>query len=90
MQDILNTETAVLTEGEKVSCEEKVTIYECEIALKSMEKNKSPVSDGINVDFCKLIWNDVKHYLNHAITLSFEHGHLTYLQKQGVIILIPK
>jgi len=46
-------ELSLLTEGEKVSCEGKLTIYECEIALKSMKNNKSPGSDGINVEFYK-------------------------------------
>ena len=55
-----------------------------------MENNKSPGSDGINVEFYKLFWNDVKHYLIDSIYFYFEHGYLTDLQKQGVISLTPK
>ena len=51
LQDILNTEISLLTEGEKVSCEGKLTIYECEIALKSMENNKYP-GQMASISFC--------------------------------------
>ena len=34
--------------------------YECGLALKEMQNNKSPGSDGITVEFYKIFWNDIK------------------------------
>ena len=55
-----------------------------------MNNNKSPGSDGINTEFYKLFWNDIKTYLIKSLNYSLQIGELTALQKQSIINLIPK
>jgi exonuclease III len=56
----------------------------------SCTDNKSPGSDGLNNNFYKHFWHDIKHLLINSINHSLEHGQLSITQKQGIISLIPK
>ena len=55
-----------------------------------MKNDKSPGSDGITVEFYKTFWDDLNQYLVDSLNFSFVNGHLTDLQKQGILSLIPK
>ena len=55
-----------------------------------MKNEKSPGSDGITVEIYKTVWDDLNQYLVDSLNVSFVNGHLTDLQKQGIISLIPK
>ena len=77
-------------ETDKEICEGLITELECAKALKDMQNNKSPGSDGITVEFYKMFWNTIKKYYVSSINYSFEAGSLTELQKQSIITLIPK
>ena len=79
-----------LNDTEKRNCEGKITENECLKALKEMKNNKGPGSDGLTVEFYKMFWNTIKQYYVNSINYSYENGHLTELQKQGIITLIPK
>ena len=79
-----------LTEEDKESCEGLITDSECIIAIKSMNNNKSPGTDGITCEFYKLFWNDVGKYLISSLNYSYSIGKLTALQKQSIITLLPK
>ena len=52
-----------------------------------MKNNKSHGSDGLTVEFIKCF--ETQYYVN-SINYSYENGHWTELQKQGIITLIPK
>jgi len=60
LNNILNTEVDKLSDDQREICEGKRILCEC--ALKGMENNKSPGSDGISVEFYKLFWHDIKQY----------------------------
>ena len=79
-----------LDDKQKQRCEGKLTVHECSLALLNMNNNKSPGSDGLTTEFYKIFWNDIKNYLVNSINTSYDSGHLTQLQKQGIISLIPK
>ena len=79
-----------LTEDEKNSIKGPVSEYECASALKAMQNNKSPGSDGITTEFYKLFWSDIKSYYVKSLNYSFENGDMTVMQKQGLISLLPK
>ena len=86
----LSTLLKKLDETEKQTCEGLITELECAKALKGMQNNKSPGSDGITVEFYKIFWNTIKQHYIRSINYSFEEGSLTELQKQSIITLIPK
>lgn len=59
-------------------------------ALKQLNKNKSPGSDGITPEFYLTFWNDLQTIFFESIMFSLDHGSLTEEQKVGIITLIPK
>ena len=72
-------------EEEKISIESQITEYECACALRDMNNNKNPGSDGITTEFFKIFWKDLKSFYVKSFNYSFENGSLTTLQKQGII-----
>ena len=54
-----------------------------------MKNNKSLGSHGITTEFYKIFWNDEKSYHIKSLN-SFENGNMTAVQKQGLILLLPK
>ena len=53
------------------------------LALKEMQNNKNPGSEGITIDFSKIFWNDIKTHLINSLYYSFNNENLTTLQKQS-------
>ena len=47
----------VLSQEIAKTCEGVMSIHEYEIALKTMEKNKTPGTDGLTPEFCCYFWN---------------------------------
>ena len=62
MKQMSNNITLELNEEDKFSIEGKITEYECTCALREMNNNKSPGSDGITTEFYKIFWNDIKSF----------------------------
>ena len=79
-----------LDEDSKASCEGLLNVNECLNALKTMEANKSPGSDGFPAEFYKVLWSDIAPFLVNAINCSFQKGLLSVMQRQGIISLLPK
>jgi len=53
-------------------------------------KNKSPGYDGFTVNFFKMFWKQIGHFVVRAINYGFNNGCLSITQKQGVVTCIPK
>ena len=68
-----------LNQLEQDSCEGLLTKSECLKALKEMDSNKTPGSDGLPAEFYKMFWNDID-----------QTGQLSVSQKREIIKLIPK
>ena len=77
-----------LTEQE--SCEGLLTKTECLNALKNMECNKTPGSDGLPAEFYKVFWNDIADFFMKAINQAYHAGQPSVTQRRGIIKLIPK
>ena len=72
---------AVLNNEQKINCEGDLFEYECACSLKAMKNNKSPGSDGITIEFYKILWNDIKVYLINSLNYSLQIGNLTDFQR---------
>ena len=79
-----------LTDDEKNSIEGPVSEYECAAALKAMQNNKSPCSDGITTEFNKIFWSDIKSYYVKSLNYSFENGDMTVMQKTRINFIASK
>ena len=71
-------------------CEGALTEKECLAALKTMESNKTPVTDGLPAKFLNVFWKDISSFLIAALHYSFESRRLSISQRRGSIKLIPK
>ena len=80
----------VLSNEEGYSIEGLLTEQECLNALKEMEPDKSPGTDGLPSDFYQMFWNEVSKPLLEALNYGCEIGQLSISQKWGIIKLIPK
>ena len=81
--NILSNEMAQTLEG-------KLTYQEALSALKNMKNHKSPGTDGFTAEFFKFFWKDVGAFSIRAINSSFDKGKLSIIQKQGIILILPK
>ena len=72
----------MLSEGQKQSCEDEISLEELESVLNSLQSNKSPGNDGLPIEFYKTCWN-----LNNE---SFKFGEMPSSQRKAVINLIEK
>ena len=79
----------VLSNEERYSIEGLLTEQECLNALKEMEPDKSPGTDGLPSEFYQMFWNEVSKPLLEALNYGFEIGQLSISQKRGIIKLIP-
>ena len=79
-----------LTEEQKILCEGNITLVELKEVLKNMKHDKSPGIDGIPVEFYKVFWNDLGHFLFRSLKSSFYTNELSITQKRGIITCIPK
>ena len=79
-----------LNQIEQDSCEGSLTRAECLKALKEMDSNKTPGSDGLPAEFYKIFWNDIADFLLGSINYAYKTGQLSVSQKCGIVKLIPK
>ena len=59
----LNSNIPKLSEEDKQSCEEKLSIEDYLDALKKLSNDKFPGSDGLTTNFSKFFWNNIKELL---------------------------
>ena len=89
--DLFFSENDTVLSNEERNCiEGLLTELECLNALKDMEPDKSPGTDGLPSEFYQMFWNDVSKPLLDALNYGFEIGKLSISQKRGIIKLIPK
>ena len=85
-----NLEIPQLTEDMSDKLEGPLTYEECNEALSSFSRGKSPGEDGFTAEFYikffDILGEDLVRSLNHA----YEKGELSISQHRGVITLLPK
>ena len=79
-----------LTNEEQLVCEGLLKREECLEALKSMNSEKTPGTDGLPCEFYKIFWNDLADILISAFNYAYETGTLSVSQRRGIVKLIPK
>ena len=79
-----------LEENDKLACEGKITIDECEQVIKTMNNNKSPGIDGLPCEFYKVFWKEIKFVFVKSLNYNYENGKMSNTQRQSIITLLPK
>lgn len=70
--------------------EGEITLEEAGFALKNMKNNKSPGTDGFTAEFFKCFWGKIGVFVVRALNAGFRRGELSSVQKEGMIVSIPK
>ena len=72
-----------LNQIEQDSYEGSLTRAECLKALKEMDSNKTPGSDGLPAEFYNIFWNDIADFLLGSINYAYKKGNYPYLRSVG-------
>ena len=87
---LINQSGIQVPESIKQDQDNQILICELEEAIRTMNNNKTPGSDGIPVDFYKVFWSSLKIPFYQMMVYTFEQGMLHESARQGVLNLIPK
>ncbi|XP_071150121.1 uncharacterized protein [Mytilus edulis] len=79
-----------LSESESDACEGEITEEECTEAIFKMKLNRAPGLDGLNVEFYRKFWVELKTLIVSTFNYCFTKGQMSNTQKIGVISLIYK
>ena len=75
---------------QRISCEGKITIEECERTLGSFETGKTPGSDGIPIEFYKTFWPLIGDFMVNSFNEAYDNKEMSSSQRQAIITLIEK
>ena len=95
MREIGNTftNTDSLTKIDAIQqehCECLMTENDLLKSLKAFKNGKTPGTDGLNAEFYKFFWPDIKQFFLASINYSLEHGTLSIALRRAIISLLPK
>ena len=85
-----NNNQTILKSINKELCDSPLRLEETGKALKQLQNDKTPGSDGFTTNFYKFFWPDLREFLFDIYKYSFEDGMLTSDQRRGILNLIPK
>lgn len=74
--EFFKTENALSEEIAK-TCEGVMSVHECELALITMENNKTPGTDGLTPEFYRYSWNLLGSFMGSSFNYAFRNGTLS-------------
>ena len=74
----------------KAQQDQQISVVDLEVAIKTMNNNKTPGQDGIPVDFYKVFWNKLKNPFCDMMLHVFDLEILHPTARRGILNLIPK
>ncbi len=80
----------VLTERQKLECDEPISEKEITNVIKNLKTEKSPGCDGITPEFYKKYWNKIKHLFMNMIEETYRKGILPYTLRKAIVALLYK
>lgn len=87
---VTQEDVPMIWELHKLRINRPFTIQEFYDALKDLNKNKSPGSDGLTLEFYLAFWELLKDDYMACMEYCLEQGTLSEQQRVGIITLIPK
>ena len=70
--------------------QEQTTGYEGPVLREEMKNGSAPGTDGITIEFIKMLWSRIGHLVIPSFESAFKNGKLSSSQCKAVIILIHK
>ena len=78
--EFFETENALSEEIAK-TCEGVMSVHECELALITMENNKTPGTDRLTPEFYRYSWNLLGSFMVSSFNYAFRNGTLSISQR---------
>ena len=88
--NLFNSYNIYVPEAIKMNQDEQITMSELEIAIKGMNNNKTPGSDGLPIEFYKVFWQKIKWVFFGMMIETFDQELLHKTARSGILNLIPK
>ena len=88
--NLKNTKGIKVPEEIRKEQENQITIEELQVAVKTMNNDKTPGEDGIPADFYKVFWSKIKKPFFEMMIEAYEGRNLHQTARQGILNLIPK
>lgn len=79
-----------ISESHRTMANLPFSLRDFHIALKQLNKDKSPGSDGLTPEFYLAFWDILQDAFYHSILYSMQTGILSQEQRVGIISLVPK
>ncbi len=90
VDEVLDTLSAKLKEGDKNMCDREISIEEIKEAIKQTKPNKSPGSDGLTHEFYKTFIEVLAPILWKLYKSMEERGEVPETMSLGVITIMYK
>ena len=87
---ILNLVKNKLTRIQQSFCEGAITKAELETAVKALNTDKSPGTDGLPAEFYRSFWGVLGGDLTDVFNDSYQNKLLPYSQREAVLKYLPK
>lgn len=85
-----NPSIAKLSEGQRKSCERKITIEECEKTLGSFQTDKTPGNDGIPIKFYKTFWPLIGDFMVNSFNEACDNKEMSSSQRRAITLIEKK
>ena len=79
-----------ISDAEKISCENELTLEDLKESMLSMSDDKSPGNDGISREFYDFFWEDVGILMFDSFMEAKVKKELSASQRQAIIKLLEK
>lgn len=87
---ISSLDTPKVSDSHRLLANRPFTKEEFTVALKDLNKNKSPGSDGLSPEFLLAFWDVLEDPYFDSIMYSIDINKLSEEQRSGIITLVPK
>lgn len=75
-EDLLSSLPRKLTFDQALSCEGEIRLDELTLAMKNMNRNKSPGPDGLSVEFYARFWDRLAPHLCRVLNACYQTGEM--------------
>lgn len=79
-----------LSDKDKHSLDGYITWTDAKETLDRMKSNDSPGSDGFTLEFFKVFWEKLGHFVVKSINYAYDHVTLSKTPRYGIITCVPK
>ena len=85
-----NENMPVLSNNQSALLDNELELEELDTAKTETNKNKTPGTDGLPIEFYEIFWLKLRNLLLASFKFGLHTGTLSFTQREGIITLLPK